>query len=278
MKINNETTLVGEFSVLISVYYKENPLFLKECLESVYASTLLPAEVILVKDGLLTDGLEDVISTFMKKDGFNTVCLDQNHGLGVALNVGLKHCSYDLVARMDADDICEPERFHKQYQYLITNPEVSLLGGYITEYDQNFSCSTGIRTVPCGYQNILSKCYLRNPFNHMTVMFKKETIFDVGNYIDHPLMEDYNLWLRVIKSGKIVDNLPLSLVKVRAGNEMIKRRAGITYIKSEFKLMKLINELKITNRLCSLTVFTMRTLIRCFPRSILGLFYALIRR
>lgn len=267
----------GEFTVLISVYYKEKPQYLNDCLKSIYSSTLNPAEVILVKDGPLSNELNDVIDFFVLNNRLKVICLEENKGLGIALNIGLHECNYKLVARMDADDICEPERFRKQYTHLIDNPYVNLLGGNITEYSEDFTSCQGLRTVPSSYDEIRNKCHLRNPFNHMTVMFRKEAILSVGGYKEHQFMEDYNLWLRLIASGNIVENLNESLVKVRAGHQMIKRRSGLSYIKSEYKLMKLINELKLTNRFESLAVFLMRSFIRCLPHNLLHKVYILLR-
>lgn len=276
--MNNEKIRIGAFSVLMSVYCKEKPQYLSDCLESIYASTLLPQEIILVKDGPLSHELNEVIKEFENRKGFKTISLEYNSGLGIALNVGLSECCYDLIARMDADDICEPERFEKQYEHFKKFPELCLLGGCIIEYDASFSTCRGMRKVPLSYQDIISNCYIRNPFNHMTVMFRKSKVLSVGGYKHHPFMEDYNLWLRLIASGYIVENLSDILVKARTGDEMIRRRGGRNYVKSEYELMKLINELKITNKYYSFSIFATRSLTRFLPANLLGKIYSLLRR
>ena len=128
-----------KFSVLISVYFKETPKFLEKALDSIFNQTLKPDEVVLVKDGILTKELEEVIS--VEKDKFNKnnigfVCvqLEKNMGLGIALQKGLEKCKYDYVARMDADDIATDTRFEYQMKYMNEHKDISVLGGYIDEF------------------------------------------------------------------------------------------------------------------------------------------------
>ena len=118
-----------KFSVLISVYYKEKPEFLRGSLKSIIKQTLLPDEIVLVEDGQLTQPLYEVINDFKQEfKCTKVVCLKENAGLGVALNEGLKHCTYDVVARMDSDDECYPIRFEKQINYLKENPDIDVVG------------------------------------------------------------------------------------------------------------------------------------------------------
>ena len=115
-----------DFSVLLSVYWKENPDWLRLSLKSIWEDqSLKPAEIVLVKDGPLTDRLETVISQFKQSAPLKIVPLSQNQGLGRALNEGLKFCSFDLVARMDTDDISKPDRFEKQIRFISQHPDIS---------------------------------------------------------------------------------------------------------------------------------------------------------
>lgn len=105
------------FSVLLSVYKKEQPVYLQQSLDSLFNKSLLPNEVILVKDGPLTNELEEVIVRYTQMyPTLKVVSLLENQGLGKALNEGLKHCSYELVARMDTDDISKSDRFERQIE------------------------------------------------------------------------------------------------------------------------------------------------------------------
>jgi len=116
------------FSILISLYHKENPLFLRQSLKSIFTQTLSPTEVVLVEDGPLTDELHEVVKKIKNQHPeLKVVPLPTNQGLGKALNEGLKHCSYDLVARMDTDDIAKPDRFEKQLAIFRKHPEVDVV-------------------------------------------------------------------------------------------------------------------------------------------------------
>jgi len=106
-----------DFSVLMSVYYKENPEFLKRAFESIWdLQTLKPSQIVLVEDGPLSDGLYAEIKRQKEllKDKLTVVSLEKNVGLGVALAEGLKACKYDIVARMDGDDVADQDRFLTQ--------------------------------------------------------------------------------------------------------------------------------------------------------------------
>ena len=116
------------FSVLLSLYSKESPSNLIQSLDSLFSQTLLPNEVVLMKDGPLTSELDNVVADYaVRFPVLKVVALPQNQGLGRALNEGLRHCSYDLVARMDTDDVAKPERFQKQVEIFEKYPEIELL-------------------------------------------------------------------------------------------------------------------------------------------------------
>ena len=221
-----------KFSVLMSVYYKENPDHLRLALDSIIDQTLLPNEIILVEDGVLTDELYKVIDDYCKKYSFlKIIKLKKNVGLGNALNEGLKHCSYEYVARMDTDDISLKNRFEKQISYLRENPNVDVVGGNIIEFDSDSGKIISAKIVPEKYRDILKYSKKRNPLNHMTVIFKKSSVLSAGGYKDCLYFEDYFLWVRMLKNGNQIYNIQETLVKVRSGIQLIKRRGSLSYIR-----------------------------------------------
>lgn len=163
-----------KFTVLMSVYYKEKPEYLQLALESVINQTVKPNEIVLVEDGKLTEELQAVITKYQQNypDIFKTYALQQNQGLGKALNFGMKKCSNELIARMDTDDIAELNRFELQIKEFKQDKELMLCGGQIAEFADNPTEITSYRSVPLKHNAILNFAKKRNPFNHMTVMLK----------------------------------------------------------------------------------------------------------
>ena len=183
-----------KFSVLLSLYIKENAEYFKSSLESIFCQTLLPNEVILVKDGPITEELEKIIADFKKRYKIlKVIPLEKNIGLGLALNEGLKHCSYDIVARMDTDDIAKKDRFDKQIDIFRNNPEIDLVSAWIDEFTDDISNINSTRKLPENHKDILSFGKSRNPVNHPVVMFRKNKVMEAGSYKDFYLLEDYYL-------------------------------------------------------------------------------------
>ena len=266
------------FSVLLSLYVKEKPEFLRECLESLEKQTLPATEIIMVFDGAITTELEEVVIQFITILPIKIVRLSQNVGLGKALNEGLKHCSYNWVFRMDTDDICLPERFEKQVNFINKYPNVVLFSGHIAEFSDDKTIITSYRRVPIGDIAIKKSCLKRNPFNHMAVAFCKNIIEEVGGYQHHLFLEDYNLWLRVIAKGYEVGNLDEALVLVRAGDSMLSRRRGKDYAKGEWKLFNLKRKLKLQNIFSGFFIFLLRVIPRMLPTGILKALYKYLRK
>jgi glycosyltransferase involved in cell wall biosynthesis len=225
------------FSVLMSIYYKETASNLNQCLESLAIQTLLATEIIIVKDGKLTDELEKCLEMWQERLSLKIVGYEENKGLAYALNYGLQYCSCEFIARMDSDDICLPERFEKEVTYLGENLDVALVSGYIREFNNYPNDIDSTRKVPIGYPNIIKYLKRRNAFNHMAVIFRKSAILAVGGYKEIHLFEDYDLWIRLVQAGYRVDNLEEVLVYVRIGNNMIGRRCGFDYAKKEIRFL-----------------------------------------
>ena len=231
---------MSKFSVLMSVYYREQPQFLREALDSIFSQTLLPDEVVLVKDGPLTKELDEVVEDFAVRYGerLHRVPLAEHVGFGRALNAGLEACSYDLVARMDSDDISVPNRFEQLMSAMEQYPEVDVLGSWIDEFATDPNEVLSIRKVPEYHSDICKLAASRSPMNHVSVLFRKKSVLQVGGYQHFYLLEDYYLWCRMICAEAVFANIPKSLVHVRCGEDMFRRRGGWRYAKSEFRLFR----------------------------------------
>ncbi|EEH9526681.1 glycosyltransferase, partial [Salmonella enterica subsp. enterica serovar Cotham] len=264
------------FSVLMSLYIREKPEYLHQCLQSLYSQTLPADEIVLVYDGPISEELDRVVNYWIDILPINIIKLPENVGLGQALNYGLAHCKYDIVARMDTDDICHPDRFEKQIDFLLNNKNVAILGSYIEEFETSPDNVIGKRVVPISHNSIIKRIRKQNPFSHMSVIFKKNKIIQVGGYQHHYLMEDYNLWLRLLTSDVKAANLPSVLVYVRAGKDMINRRSGWRYISSEYKLAKMKHSLGYQNIFISSIYFILRSGPRLFPIFLLKMIYQII--
>lgn len=228
-----------KFSVLLPVYCKDKPEYLEQAISSILVQTVPPDEVVLVKDGPLSEDLDSLIEKFVQNNNglFKLLTLEKNVGLGEALRQGLDCCSNNIVARMDADDLSVPARFEKQIEVLAADPELDLIGSYIAEFEESIKNIKSVRTVPLLVNEIRSYAKHRNPMNHVTVMFKKSAVLEAGGYKSLQGFEDYYLWMRMMAKGCKMYNIPLVLVLVRVDN-MIERRGGVDYIKSEKKLQR----------------------------------------
>ena len=227
-----------QFSVLMSVYIKEVPECFDEALASVFEQTVMPDEVVLVKDGPLTEDLEKVIAGYRQKySTLKVVRLEKNCGLGEALRIGLENCSFDVVARMDSDDICKPNRFEKQVAYMEAHPEVDVLGCWIDEFSIDKEHVESQRKLPTTDEELKRFMKWRCPFNHMTVMFRKAAVRKAGSYQPFYLLEDYYLWNRMANAGCRFANLAESLLWARGGYDMVARRGGRKYMRSENRLL-----------------------------------------
>jgi len=254
----------------MSLYNKEMPEYLDECLESLSIQNLKADEVILVYDGFINDELKHVVEKYIDILNIKIVDIEVNVGLGDALNKGLQYCQHDYVARMDTDDICYEDRFSKQIKYLKENKDISLLGSSVVEFGSEEKRE---KLLPIDQMSIRDYAKIKNPFNHMSVVFKKQDVLDCGGYQHHLYMEDYNLWLRMIARGFNVVNLKSPLLKVRVANGMVLKRRGFNYIKSEFKIFQLKKELGIDSGISLYTNLMVRVFTRLIPKNVLGYIY-----
>lgn len=252
------------FSVLMSVYEKEKPEYLEKSLLSVIHQTLPPDEIVLIEDGLLTDELYAVIEKVKcLYSDLQTYQFKENVKLGRALAKGVELCRYELVARMDSDDIAVGTRFEAQTTFMEKHPDISVVGAYVEEFceDNNYS---KLKVMPQEMREIRKYARYRNPLNHMTVMFRKSAVVSAGNYRHFPLLEDYDLWLRMMKKGFEIGNIPSVLVRARTDEGIYDRRGGKFYfgqykrLRNEQKKLGLLNRREYWIAICLSYIMTVQ--------------------
>ena len=165
--------------------------------------------------------------------GLKVIWLSENSGLGIALQTAVSKCSNEIIARMDSDDIAVLDRFEQQLNVFLTQQEVDIVGGDIQEFINTLEYKTGKRKVPISDSAIKHYMKKRCPFNHMTVMYKKEAVTRAGGYQDLFWNEDYYLWIRMAVKNCVMANTGTVLVNVRVNDDMYRRRGGVQYFKSE---------------------------------------------
>jgi glycosyltransferase involved in cell wall biosynthesis len=241
--------MTDAYSVLISVYAKENASFFELALKSMINQSIPPQEIVIVEDGPLTDSLYQTIEQLSDAHPalFHIVQLQKNQGLGLALQRGIHECHNELIARMDSDDISRPYRLEHQLQKFHERPDLSLCGGWISEFENDPEQCIGFRKCPETNDEIREYIRKRCPFNHMSVMFRKSEVLRAGNYRDFLYNEDYLLWIQMFKSGCVFYNLQEVLVDVRADSGLYARRGGKAYFDSE----KGIQDILLKNKMIS---------------------------
>ncbi len=233
-----------KYSVLISVYAKERPDYLRAALRSMIGQTLRPEEIVLVCDGPLTDGLEEVLKDREISKYLRLVRLEKNLGLGAALSEGLKHCGCEWIARMDSDDISSADRCRLQLEYIEKHPDIDALSGTVAEFsgetldaEDAKKAVISYKKVPGSWDEIERYIRKRNPLNHPCVMFRKSSVIRAGSYKTCPLFEDYDLWVRMYMDGCRMANLDEILLYMRV-NDVHKRRGGTSYAGNIIKFWK----------------------------------------
>lgn len=269
-----------KFSVLLSIYRNEDATYFSRAMTSIWDDqTVKPSEIVLVKDGLLTEKLDASVAAWQQKLGsvLKVVPLLHNVGLGSALNKGLQHCSHNLVARMDTDDISLPCRFEKQMAFMRENPQIMVSSAWIEEFDQGMDKTLGIRKVPQTHDEIVRFAKRRNPLSHPVVIFQKCAVLEVGGYPQFRKAQDYALWSLMLQKGYRMANLSEVLLYMRTGHALMARR-GFSYLRHEIALLwyqKKIGLLDFKNFFINLCI---RSAVRLPPSFLKRLLYKVARK
>lgn len=227
------------YSVLMSVYIKEKPEYLKKSIESILNQSLQTNDFIIVEDGPLTAELNAVLDSYSEENAcIHLLKRRQNAGLGAALNFGLQHCRNELVARMDSDDISLPDRCEKELMEFNQDSELDIVGTAVYEFSGDEKNIVSMKRMPVTQDEIKKYAARRNPFNHPTVMYKKKTVIKYGGYTEGQRGEDFELFTKMVFSGVRGKNIDIPLLKYRAVENQYERRT------SKVDTMAVINVVK----------------------------------
>jgi len=226
-----------EYSVLMSVYFKEKPEWLKYSIESILNQNIKPNEFVIIEDGKLTEDLDNVIEKFVNENPnlFNIIKIPKNGGLGPALELGITKCSNEFIARMDSDDYSIPNRIEKQFEIYEKYPHLGLVGSNVEEFENDISNINCHVVLPENHEQIYKFSKKRCPFRHPSLLYKKSEVLKAGNYREFYLCEDYDLYVRMLQSGCECYNIQEPLVYMRIGSDFYKRRGGWKYMKTILK-------------------------------------------
>ena len=269
------------FSVLISIYKKEKPEYFNRAMLSIWdEQTIKPNEIVLVQDGKLTNELYKVIEDWKNKLGevLKIIPIKQNVGLGDALNEGMKYCSYELIARMDTDDISLAERFEKQLKVFNENTNIDICSAWISEFESDENEIVSYRKIPEKHDEIVIYSKMRSPVNHIPVMYKKSVVEKSGGYKKMMWFEDYYLWARMILNGAKFYNIQEPLANIRAGYRQLERRSGFKYAISEFRLQKEFLKLGFISINEFIRNVIIRFISRVLPKKFVKIIYKQLRK
>lgn len=272
--------MYSNYSILMSVYDREKPEYLKRAIESMLNQTVPSDDFVIVCDGPLTPELNSVLITISENYSglFHILRLKSKQGLGNALNSGLLACKNELVARMDSDDISFQNRCELQLKKFQSDSMLALCSGDIVEFETDENDRRNIRHVPSLHKEIVEFARKRNPMNHVAVMFKKSAVLEAGGYIEISLAEDYYLWVRMFQKGYKAANINQTLVAVRVGNGMYQRRGGLSYAKKIFMLQYQLKKMNFISCYEFLRNCALRVGICLIPSFVRRLIYQTILR
>ncbi|ASM37281.1 MAG: glycosyltransferase [Campylobacter sputorum] len=269
------------FSVLLSIYYRENPKHFNRAMQSIWDTQILkPNEIVLVEDGELTKELYDEINIWQYKLGdiLKIVKLKKNMGLGDALAIGLQECKNELIARMDTDDIALPNRFQRQIEIFKKDTLIDICSSWVGEFEDDENSIYAYRKLPEFHADIVKFAKTRSPLNHVAVMFKKSSVLEAGNYKKMLLIEDYYLWVRMILNGSKFYNIQEVLVNVRAGQAQLYRRQGLKYAINELRVQHMFYKIGFLSIFEFIINSVLKFSVRIMPNFIIKNIYKFLRK
>ena len=200
-------------TVLMPVYNGE--AYLKEAIDSVLNQTFKDFEFLIIDDGS-SDQSVDIVNSY-KDSRIRLIQNEKNLGITQTLNAGIELAKYELIARMDADDVCLPKRLQKQYEYFLAHPKIGLLATWANEFYEDHKEIVYQLNPDYYYYNLVCECWIYHP----TVMFRKSAVIEAGKY-QYKYCEDYDLWWRLTRKYDLAI-IPEALLHYRYTKESISR-------------------------------------------------------
>jgi glycosyltransferase involved in cell wall biosynthesis len=256
-----------EYSVLMPVYFKDNPKWLRIAIDSMLTQTLPPSEFVIVKDGEITSELNCVLNEYERgrPELFKIIGFEKNRGVGLASRFGAESCTFDYIARMDADDYCVPTRIEKQFECFRENKKLGAVGCLVDEFIGAADNIVARVILPSEHKDIVKYAKKRCPVRHSALLMKKEALVNSGNYSDIRIGEDYNIVVKLIMHGYEIYNVPKVFVLMRINSEFFKRRGGIKFLKNIYKLKRHFREIGFYSRFDFLRSFVPHLLVCLMP-------------
>jgi len=261
-----------ETSVLMSLFWKENPAYLDDSLQSLYNQTVAPGEIILVSEGVLPPQLTEVLNKWkarFKEGVLRVVDAGNAKGLPACLNVGMKLARGKYIIRFDTDDVCLPERIEKQLAFFKDNPEVVLLSAPIAEFDLEMKTKLGVRNLPATHEEIYKMAKWRDPFNHPASAYLTEVALKLGGYPLVSAAEDYAFFSIFLINGYKAANLKEVIVNARTGSNFVNRRKGMKFLKGELNSHAFIRKIGFHSTPVYLFHVVSKTIVRNLPAGLL---------
>jgi len=267
-------------NVLMSTHKGENGHNLAEALESLYAQTVTPDRIVLVLDGYVGQDQHDVISFYgadRRGPDLTIVALPSNSGLAHALNAGLAYCDGDFVMRMDSDDICMPDRLALQLAYIKEHPETDLISSWASEFTVG-EPTEKMKVSPTEHDALAMALRWRNVIAHSAILIRTSTLTRVGGYrADFGLLEDYDLWVRLMTKGARFHVLPKVLLRIRTSLAQRGRRGNLAYLRNEIRFRSECLRIGFLTRSQFIATLGLYAMFRLAGPMLRNQFYALAR-
>ena len=234
-------------AVILPVYKKDKVEYLSKAIESIVMQTYWDYHIYMGVDGPVDDDINGYLNQVEVQNKITIVRFGENRGLACVLNDLLDICfkeGYEYIARMDADDISEPNRFELQLDFLNNHPNIDVISGGVIEIDDEGKSRNKKVILPQSHDECYNFFATRNPLAHPAVMFRKSFFEKAGVYNpNYKRNQDTILWWQGFKSGCKFGNVQDIILKFRVTDSMLgSRRGGYAYAKRTFKDRMVINK------------------------------------